>query len=65
MKPLGRMNRAAGNGEDYLSTPSFTDIPADMTEEEIALSHTTRPRIWMGERSSPSGLRETNPAARP
>ncbi len=28
-------------GERYLSTPLFADIPADMTEEEIALSRST------------------------
>jgi cysteine synthase len=28
-------------GERYLSTPLFADIPADMTEEEIAISHST------------------------
>ena len=25
-------------GERYLSTPLFADIPADMTEEELAIS---------------------------
>ena len=28
-------------GERYLSTPLFADVPADMTEEEIAISKTT------------------------
>ena len=28
-------------GERYLSTPLFADVPADMTEEEMALSHST------------------------
>ena len=28
-------------GERYLSTPLFADVPADMTEEEIAISHST------------------------
>lgn len=28
-------------GERYLSTPLFADVPADMTEEEIALSRST------------------------
>jgi cysteine synthase A len=28
-------------GERYLSTPLFADIPADMTEEEVAISKTT------------------------
>ncbi len=28
-------------GERYLTTPLFTDIPADMTEEEMRLSHST------------------------
>jgi cysteine synthase A len=28
-------------GERYLSTPLFADIPADMTEEEIAISRST------------------------
>jgi cysteine synthase len=28
-------------GERYLSTPLFADIPADMTEEELAISHST------------------------
>jgi cysteine synthase A len=28
-------------GERYLSTPLFEGIPADMTDEETALSHST------------------------
>ena len=28
-------------GERYLSTPLFADIPADMTEEEIAIAQST------------------------
>ncbi len=28
-------------GERYLSTPLFADIPADMTDEELAISHST------------------------
>jgi cysteine synthase A len=28
-------------GERYLSTPLFADIPADMTEEEVAISKST------------------------
>jgi cysteine synthase A len=28
-------------GERYLSTPLFADIPADMTEEEMAISRST------------------------
>jgi cysteine synthase A len=28
-------------GERYLSTPLFADIPADMNEEEIAISRST------------------------
>ena len=28
-------------GERYLSTPLFTDVPTDMTDEEIAISHST------------------------
>jgi cysteine synthase A len=28
-------------GERYLSTPLFTDIPADMTPEEIAILQST------------------------
>ena len=28
-------------GERYLSTPLFGDIPADMTEEELKISHST------------------------
>ncbi|HEY9013098.1 MAG TPA: cysteine synthase, partial [Devosia sp.] len=28
-------------GERYLSTPLFADIPADMTEEELAISTST------------------------
>jgi len=28
-------------GERYLSTPLFADIPADMEEEELALSRST------------------------
>jgi cysteine synthase A len=28
-------------GERYLSTPLFADVPADMTEEEIAISKST------------------------
>lgn len=34
-------------GERYLSTPLFTDIPADMTDEEIAISRST-PGAQMG-----------------
>jgi cysteine synthase len=34
-------------GERYLSTPLFADIPADMTEEEIAISRST-PSAQMG-----------------
>ena len=34
-------------GERYLSTPLFADIPADMTEEEIAVSRST-PGAQMG-----------------
>jgi cysteine synthase A len=33
-------------GERYLSTPLFADVPADMTEEEIAISHST-PGCWL------------------
>jgi cysteine synthase len=28
-------------GERYLSTPLFADIPADMTEDELAISRST------------------------
>ncbi|MGD0025040.1 MAG: O-acetylserine lyase, partial [Xanthobacteraceae bacterium] len=28
-------------GERYLSTPLFADIPVDMTEEEVRISHST------------------------
>jgi cysteine synthase A len=28
-------------GERYLSTPLFADVPADMTEEEVAISKST------------------------
>jgi len=28
-------------GERYLSTPLFADVPADMTEEEVAISRST------------------------
>ncbi|MEQ1770688.1 MAG: hypothetical protein ABL879_12705, partial [Devosia sp.] len=28
-------------GERYLSTPLFADVPADMTEEEMAISVST------------------------
>jgi cysteine synthase A len=28
-------------GERYLSTPLFADVPADMTEEELAISRST------------------------
>ena len=34
-------------GERYLSTPLFADIPADMTEDEIAISRST-PAAQMG-----------------
>jgi len=34
-------------GERYLSTPLFADIPADMTEEELAISRST-PTAQMG-----------------
>jgi cysteine synthase len=33
-------------GERYLSTPLFADIPADMTDEEVAISHST-PGSWL------------------
>ena len=33
-------------GERYLSTPLFADIPADMTEEEVKISHST-PSSWL------------------
>jgi cysteine synthase A len=33
-------------GERYLSTPLFAEIPADMTEEEVAISHST-PGCWL------------------
>jgi len=33
-------------GERYLSTPLFADVPADMTEEELAISHST-PGCWL------------------
>ena len=33
-------------GERYLSTPLFADVPADMTEEEVAISHST-PGCWL------------------
>jgi cysteine synthase A len=34
-------------GERYLSTPLFADVPADMTEEELAISRST-PSAQMG-----------------
>jgi cysteine synthase A len=34
-------------GERYLSTPLFADIPADMNEEELAISRST-PAAQMG-----------------
>jgi len=33
-------------GERYLSTPLFADIPADMTAEELEISHST-PSAWL------------------
>jgi cysteine synthase A len=33
-------------GERYLSTPLFADVSTDMTEEEIAISHST-PGCWL------------------
>jgi cysteine synthase A len=33
-------------GERYLSTPLFADIPVDMTEEEVQISHST-PSSWL------------------
>ena len=33
-------------GERYLSTPLFADVPADMTEEEVAISYST-PGSWL------------------
>ncbi|MFZ2007382.1 MAG: cysteine synthase A [Stellaceae bacterium] len=33
-------------GERYLSTPLFADVPADMSEEELAISHST-PGCWL------------------
>jgi cysteine synthase len=38
--------RLPDTGERYLSTPLFGDIPADMTEEEIQISHST-PSSWL------------------
>jgi hypothetical protein len=35
-------------GERYLSTPLFADVPADMTEEERAISRST-PSAQLGE----------------
>ena len=29
-------------GERYLTTPLFADIPADMTDEELAISRSTQ-----------------------
>jgi cysteine synthase len=33
-------------GERYLSTPLFADIPADMTQDEVSISHST-PGCWL------------------
>jgi cysteine synthase len=33
-------------GERYLSTPLFADIPADMTDDEVTVSHST-PGCWL------------------
>jgi len=33
-------------GERYLSTPLFADVSTDMTEEEVAISHST-PNCWL------------------
>jgi cysteine synthase len=33
-------------GERYLSTPLFADVPADMTEDEVSISHST-PGNWL------------------
>jgi len=33
-------------GERYLSTPLFADIPADMTDDEVVISHST-PGCWL------------------
>jgi cysteine synthase A len=33
-------------GERYLSTPLFADVPADMTDEEVTISHST-PGCWL------------------
>jgi cysteine synthase len=33
-------------GERYLSTPLFAEVPADMTEEEVRISHST-PSSWL------------------
>jgi cysteine synthase A len=33
-------------GERYLSTPLFADVPADMSEDEVAISHST-PAHWL------------------
>jgi hypothetical protein len=39
-------------GERYLSTPLFGDIPADVTDEEIAISRSTPPDERLNERQS-------------
>ncbi len=33
-------------GERYLSTALFADVPADMTEAEVMISHST-PGSWL------------------
>ena len=51
-------------GERYLSTPLFADIPADMTEEELAISRSTPSARFDGEPSPPAS-RLTHRAAVP
>jgi cysteine synthase A len=47
-------------GERYLSTPLFADIPADMTEEEIAISRST-PRFRF-DTAAPAAPKPKEPA---
>jgi cysteine synthase A len=48
-------------GERYLSTPLFEDIPADMTEEEIAIARST-PRYRFDAKPAPQPAKAAEPA---
>jgi cysteine synthase A len=50
-------------GERYLSTPLFADVPADMTDEELAISRST-PRFRFDAAAAPKPSAAAAPAAK-